>query len=1234
MRSQLSRFVKGAAGLSLLVAGLGAGSLGLSLATSGQASAAGPPHSGTYVCTVGLPAKITLHGAVNTAGTAPATLHIGQTFTVQPHIKFTVTGSLLALAAQNTLFTVTIGSSKVAMVYSGFTGVATDTQTGSYTVHLPAPWNEQSYWRNTPHTTPTPTHPTKGTLKTVTTLPTGKPPAQSATVLFVKTPVTMTAATGVTATVDTLDLNTTILVAVKCHPTNFAKPVSFGHITTIKSSGSTAPPLAITTTSLPEGAALAAYSATLTATGGTGSYTWSETGLPTGLSLTSATGKISGSTTTSGTFTVKATVKDGAAVTVSKTLPLDIAGPLSVTSGALPTATVGSPYTVSLVASGGLLPYTWATTVSTPLPAGLHLASTGKLSGTPTTSGTFAFKVLLTGGTSRTITGHLSLHVAPKPLTITTTSLPDGVVGVHYTFTLTASGGTGTFTWLVSTPPPGMSVTFATGKITGTPTTSGTFTLHVTVTDAATQTATATLPLTIEPALKITTTSPLPTGKVGTAYTAVLAGSGGLVPYSWVATTLPGGLMITSSSGRIHGTPTATGTFTVQVTLTGTTGVTVTKTLALHVTPKPLTITTTSLPAGVVGVHYTFTLTGSGGTGTFTWSATTLPTGLSVTSATGKISGTPTKAGTFTARITVTDAATQTATKTLPLTVEPALAITTGSLPGGQVGTAYSATVAATGGLTPYHWSAATLPTGLHITAGSGMISGTPTKAQTKTAVITVEGTTDTTVTKTLQIKITPAPLEITTTRLPSGVVDIHYTTTVTASGGTGTFTWSATTLPTGLNITAGTGKISGTPTKTGTSTVHLKVTDTAAQTAKRTLTLFIGPALTITTTSLPDGTVGAAYSATVVASGGQMPYTWSTATFPPGLTITAGTGEISGTPTKAGTYTVVVSVKGSTTRTVTATLSISIAKQPLAVTTTSLPNGTVTTAYSAEVNAVGGTTPYKWTATTLPPGLALTVKGTVTGKVVKISGIPTTAGKYAAKFKVTDKTGTSVSATLSITIATVPPPVKTTGYWMVASDGGMFSFGTAHFYGSMGGQPLNKPIVGMAPTPTGGGYWLVASDGGIFAFGNATFYGSMGGKPLNSPIVGIAATPTGGGYWEVASDGGIFSFGNATFYGSMGGQPLNKPIVGITATATGGGYWMVASDGGIFAFGNAAFYGSMGGMPLNKPIVGITATATGGGYWMVASDGGIFAFGNATFQGSMGGRPLNQPIVGMAAAT
>jgi Tol biopolymer transport system component len=169
------------------------------------------------------------------------------------------------------------------------------------------------------------------------------------------------------------------------------------------------------------------------------------------------------------------------------------------------------------------------------------------------------------------------------------------------------------------------------------------------------------------------------------------------------------------------------------------------------------------------------------------------------------------------------------------------------------------------------------------------------------------------------------------------------------------------------------------------------------------------------------------------------------------------------------------------------------------------------------------------------------------------------------------------------------PGPQQGTGYWMVASDGGIFAFGDAAFKGSTGNIKLAKPIVGMTTTPSGNGYWLVASDGGIFAFGDAAFKGSTGDIKLAKPIEAMTATKSGNGYWMVASDGGIFAFGDAAFKGSTGNIKLAKPIVGMSATPGGNGYWLVASDGGIFAFGDAAFKGSTGNIKLNKPIVGMT---------------------------------------------
>ena len=109
-------------------------------------------------------------------------------------------------------------------------------------------------------------------------------------------------------------------------------------------------------------------------------------------------------------------------------------------------------------------------------------------------------------------------------------------------------------------------------------------------------------------------------------------------------------------------------------------------------------------------------------------------------------------------------------------------------------------------------------------------------------------------------------------------------------------------------------------------------------------------------------------------------------------------------------------------------------------------------------------------------------------------------------------------------------------------------NFGNANAYGPSGGLQLNAPDVGMASTSDGLGYWIAASDGGIFNYGDAGFFGSAGSIALNKPIVGMAATPDGKGYWLVASDGGIFSYGDAGFSGSMGATRLNKPMDGMAA--------------------------------------------------------------------------------------
>jgi hypothetical protein len=203
-------------------------------------------------------------------------------------------------------------------------------------------------------------------------------------------------------------------------------------------------------------------------------------------------------------------------------------------------------------------------------------------------------------------------------------------------------------------------------------------------------------------------------------------------------------------------------------------------------------------------------------------------------------------------------------------------------------------------------------------------------------------------------------------------------------------------------------------------------------------------------------------------------------------------------------------------------------------------------------------------------------------------------------------------------------------GHWLATRDGGVFTFGTAAFHGSMGDKPIQSPIVGIAATRSGEGYWLVAADGGVFAFGDARFHGSASGKLLRAKIVGIAPTRSGDGYWLAASDGGVFTFGDAKYRGAVADEQLQKPVVGIAATRSGKGYWLAAADGGVFTFGDAKYRGGLNGSPLNSPIVGIAVTRSGKGYWLAAADGGVFSFGDAPFLGSSGGSVWGK-VVGIA---
>ncbi|HUA95372.1 MAG TPA: putative Ig domain-containing protein [Acidimicrobiales bacterium] len=764
-------------------------------------------------------------------------------------------------------------------------------------------------------------------------------------------------------------------------------------------------------------------------------------------------------------------------------------------TASLPAATVTVPYAATLTATGGETPYTWS---ATGLPAWASLdPSTGVITGTPTTQGTSTVAFTVAGSTGQHATRTLALEVRPPPLTLTSTSLPPGVITVPYTAALTAIGGESPYTWSATGLPAWASLDPSTGTITGTPTATGTSTVTVTVTDyeSPPASASAALGLSIAPPLAITTAT-LPAGSATLPYTATLLATGGETPYTWSATGLPAWASIDPSTGVITGTPTAPMTATVTVTVTDTESPPVSRStsLSLVVLPTPLSVTTTGLPEAAVGAPFSTTLAAIGGTRPYTWSATGLPSWASLDPSTGVITGTPTASAVAQVEVTVKDSASPTASamKTLTFTIEPVLALTTTSLPPAATTVPYSAALVATGGITPYRWSASGLPDGLDLSA-AGTVTGTPVVAGTSTVTVVVSGATGEEVTRTFVLDVELTPLQVTTSALPDAVVGAGYEVTLTAVGGSQPYTWSATGLSHGL-VLSRTGTITGTPETAGTATVVLTVTDAESPVVSATvdLNLSVQPVMAVATTDLADATAGSPYAATLAAIGGIAPYTWSASGLPSGLTLSP-TGAIRGTPVAAGTTAITVEVRD--------------AEDPAA-------------AASAALTLVVGA------AMVSPPpsGESPECSGSATGSPASVGGYWLAAADgalYSCGDAAFDGSLASLGVKPSKPVVGITAAPTGRGYWEVAADGGVFAFGPgAPFHGTTACLEPAPPTVAIVPMPgTGagggtacgytsgqapGGYRLAASDGGVFSFGNAPFDGSLAGDSVTD-IVGVA---------------------------------------------------------------------------------------------------------------------------------
>jgi hypothetical protein len=363
----------------------------------------------------------------------------------------------------------------------------------------------------------------------------------------------------------------------------------------------------------------------------------------------------------------------------------------------------------------------------------------------------------------------------------------------------------------------------------------------------------------------------------------------------------------------------------------------------------------------------------------------------------------------------------------------PAIQIATDSLPEATLGVAYSQSLAASGGTPPYSWSVVNgaLCSGLSL-SGAGLISGTPALEQVCSFTVRAADSAGASATRTLAIAVNSQPPQlaiVTSTPLPQGRLNEAYSTTLVASGGSPPYTWARTdgTFPTGLSLAGATGVISGTPLSAMTANFTIQVTDSAGATAMRTFQLVVAAAdagPSITTSELPRGEAGTAYSTALAASGGQAPYTWSAVSgFPAWLTL-AASGALSGLPPAAGTFELTVAVTDALARSDQRMLALTIDPlRPPALEMLSggtLPGGAVRRPYQVDLQATGGTPPYTWAlapGSVLPEGLQLSVAG-------ELSGEPGAAGSSSFTIEVRDSGDPAQAASRQFTLFVSALPV------------------------------------------------------------------------------------------------------------------------------------------------------------------------------------------------------------------
>ncbi|MFW3176630.1 autotransporter domain-containing protein [Xanthomonas phaseoli] len=742
--------------------------------------------------------------------------------------------------------------------------------------------------------------------------------------------------------------------------------------------------------------------------------------------------------TTTATFTVSLSAASGQTVTVN----------YATADG---TATAGSDY----VARSGTLSFAPGVTAQ-----GVAVTVNGDTAVEPNET----FSVGLSGASNATIaraTGTGTILNDDAVVTISPTSLPAATAGTAYSQTLTASGGTPGYSFVISagTLPAGMTLNAA-GVLSGTPTASGSFNFTVTATDSGVPTSgSRAYTLTVAGANVTLPATTLPAGTAGQAYSsAITPATGGIAPYSYALTAgaLPAGITLNSSSGTLSGTTTSVGSFNFSVTATDSTSGTPsqgTRGYTLNIAAPTIALAPATVPTATRGSAYSQTLTASGGTAAYTYAITSgaLPAGITLAS-NGTLSGTATLEGTFNFTVQATDANSFTGTQAYSLTVAgPNLVLPASTLPAGTAGQAYAAAVApATGGTAPYSYAvtAGALPGGVVLDAATGGLSGTPTVSGTFTFTLTVTDSTPSPAaqaSRSYALTVNAATLVLGQPTLPAAVRGSAYSQVLTASGGIAPYRYSIAsgTLPAGLTL-ASDGTLSGTPTVQGTSSFTIAVADAGNATATQAYTFTVNDAAPVAVADVAATMTDTAVTAAVTANDTGSITAIAIASAPTNGTAVVSGLEVVYTPNAGFTGTDVLSYTatgaGGTSAAVTLTITVNVRPVAVSVTAAAVPGE----AQQVDItrNATGGPFVAAAVVAVLPASAGTAtitrVGGTATAAAARASGLspaatamaeaptftltftpnPAFVGQATVQFTLSNAFATSAPATVVFNIA------------------------------------------------------------------------------------------------------------------------------------------------------------------------------------------------------------------------